>query len=121
MRQLYKWLRDNSLLILFLCLFLGSFVGQSISGVHSDNKQRSANHKPALSYVQYLGTGNFLDGIFTNWQAALLQLGCLIFFEAELYEKGASHSRKPERIPTRKSASKAEDVHPRFGGFRFWV
>ncbi len=50
---------------------------------------------PALGYCAYLGTGNFLDGIFTNWQAALLQLGCLIVFGEKFREKGAAHSLKP--------------------------
>ena len=57
---------------------------------------------PGIGYLRYLGTGDFLDGIFTNWQAALLQLGCLIVFGAKLREKGAPHSLRPERAGGRR-------------------
>ena len=40
------------------------------------------------------GTGNFLDGVFSNWQAAILQLAVLIAFGSVLRQKGAAHSRK---------------------------
>jgi hypothetical protein len=90
------WIRKNSLSLTFFILFLISLVGTSISGLHSYNQQLSSHKLPEIQYAQYLRTGTFLDGIFVNWQAAILQLGSLIFFGAFLYQKGASHSRKPE-------------------------
>lgn len=36
----------------------------------------------------------FLQGVFSNWQAALLQLGSLIIFGVYLRQRGAPHSRK---------------------------
>lgn len=57
---------------------------------------------PAIGYARYLVTGNFLDGAFVNWQAALLQLGCLIVFAAKFREKGAAHSLSPRSRALRK-------------------
>jgi hypothetical protein len=82
------WLRDNALSILFLCLFLVSLAGQSISGFYGYNGKLAAHHLPSLTYAQYSRTGDFLNGIFCNWQAAVLQLGCLIFFGGILRQKG---------------------------------
>jgi Domain of unknown function (DUF6766) len=87
-----RWLREHSLSMSFLSLFLVSLVGQSIAGHISYNSELAMHGGHGIGYVRYLTTGNFLDGIFTNWQAALLQLGCLIVFAAKFREKGAAHS-----------------------------
>lgn len=91
-----NWIRNNSLSLVFLILFLASLVGTGISGLHSYNQQLIHHNQPIIGFTEYLKTGTFLDGIFVNWQAAILQLGSLIFFGAFLYQKGASHSRDPE-------------------------
>lgn len=61
-----------------------------------------ASHLQKISYFHYLSTGNFIDAIFTNWQAAVLQLTCLVLFGEILHQKGASHSREPEHDPAAK-------------------
>jgi hypothetical protein len=92
-----KWLGDHSLSISFLSLFLLSIVGQSLSGFLNYNSELAMHGFPPIHYLNYLHSGNFLDGVFTNWQAALLQLACLIVFSGVFREKGAAHSlrRKP--------------------------
>jgi hypothetical protein len=93
---LYCLIRNNSLSITLFCLFLANLVGESVFGLDSYNQHLVAHHSAPLTWFQYLRTGNFLDGMFSNWQAALLQLACLILFGAFLHQKGASHSRKPQ-------------------------
>ena len=96
MKSFSQWLQNNSLSLAFFTLFALSLAGQSISGLYDQNAKRTAHHKGQLTYTEYLGTGSFLDAIFTNLQGAVLQLGCLILFGGILHQKGASHSRKPE-------------------------
>lgn len=91
-----QWLKDNSLSVIFFSLFLITLAAESFSGLLSYNALLTAHGLPPLSYFQYLHTGTFLDGIFENWQAAVLQLACLVIFSATFHQKGASHSRKPE-------------------------
>ncbi len=91
-----QWLKDHGLSLSFVVLFLISVAAQSVLGNADYNSQLSSHHLAAIDYRSYLLTGNFLDGIFVNWQAALLQLGCLIVFGTGLRERGAAHSRKPE-------------------------
>lgn len=120
MRKLYDWLHDNSLSLTFFALFILSAGAQSFVGRTSYNSQLAARHLPPIGYLAYLGTGNFLDAIFSNWQAAILQLACLILFSEILHQKGASHSRKPEHDPRRpapkrngrKKAEKRSVRHP---------
>jgi hypothetical protein len=91
-----KWLRDNGLSVVFFLLFVVALIAQSISGFLGYSSTLTAMHQPPISFPEYLLTGDFLEGVFSNWQAALLQLGCLILFGAKLKQKGASHSLKPE-------------------------
>ena len=90
-------MRENGLSLAFLTLFVVSLAAQSISGVASYNETLKAHGRAAIGYADYLATGDFLDGIFVNWQAAILQLGCLIVFAEIFQQRGASHSRKSKR------------------------
>ena len=87
--------RNNGLSIAFFTLGLLSIVGQAVSGFAAYNSSLSESQLPVISFAAYLGTGTFLDGIFSNWQAAVLQLGTLITLGSFLRQRGAAHSLKP--------------------------
>jgi hypothetical protein len=91
----WRWLTDHSLSLTFALLFAGCLAGQSVSGHLSYNSVLAMHGRPMIGYLTYLTTGNFLDGAFVNWQAALLQLACLIVFAAKLHERGAAHALSP--------------------------
>ncbi len=105
------WIGEHGLSLSFASLFLVCLAGQGISGHASYNAELAAHGLPAIGIGAYLRTGNFLDGIFTNWQAALLQLGCLILFAVKLREKGAAHSLTT-RNPARKKAKRGGKRRP---------
>jgi len=94
--RIYAWLYNNGLSVLFFALFVAALAAQSIAGLVGYNEQLSAHGLTRIRYIDYLSTGDFLDGVFTNWQAAILQLAALIIFGGVLHQKGASHSRRPE-------------------------
>lgn len=110
-----RWLSDHSLSLSFASLFVASLVGQSIAGHISYNSELAMHGLGGMGFASYLGTGNFLDGIFTNWQAALLQLGCLIVFAARFREKGAAHSLTTRVNPRRK---RVKDLSGRSWAYR---
>jgi len=87
-------LSENSLSIALFGLFLLSIAGQSLSGWLAYNGSLRAGHFHELRFSAYLATGNFLDGVLSNWEAAILQLAVLITFGSVLRQKGAAHSRK---------------------------
>ena len=88
---------EHGLSLSFASLFAMCLAAQSICGYRSYNSRLAMHGLPSIGYLRYLGTGNFLDGVFTNWQAAILQFGCLIVFAAKFREKGAAHSLSPTR------------------------
>jgi hypothetical protein len=89
-----KFIRDNSLSIVLFSLFVVFLAAQSISGCFFFNEQRASHGFDEIDYVQFLSSGTFLNGIFSNWQAAILQLASLIIFGVFLVQRGATHSHK---------------------------
>jgi hypothetical protein len=93
--------RDNALSIFFFLLFLGSFFALWVSGFLEYNHKLTEKGISKVSFWSYFFTGNFLDAVFVNCQAAILQLGALIFFSIFMLQKGAVHSRrkpKPKEV-----------------------
>ncbi|WP_234731618.1 DUF6766 family protein [Acidocella facilis] len=99
--RLRKLWRDDGLSIAFFTLFILCLIPQGLTGWVDYNGSLKEAHFPAISLGAYLRTGNFLDGAFSNWQAAILQLAVLIAFSAVLRQKGAAHSRKPAGLSQR--------------------
>lgn len=89
-----KIVSDDSMTLALFGLFLASLAAQSLTGWFAYNGALQAAHLPSLGFAGYLRTGNFLDGIFSNWQAAILQLMVLITFSSVLRQRGAAHSRR---------------------------
>lgn len=106
---LERAIADNSLTIALSGLFVIFLAGQAYFGWRAfDDLLRAKGHAP-INLAAYLGTGDFLDGLVVNWQAAILQLAVLIVFSTVLRQKGAAHSRKknppsPRRLKFRMNA-----------------
>ena len=92
-----RLVRDNSMSILFGLLFVATLVGQAVTGYHQANQQLAAHGRAALSVGSWLTSGGFLNAMAVNWQAAILQLATLVLAGAVLYQRGASHSRDPDK------------------------
>jgi hypothetical protein len=92
----WRLIADNSLSIALFSLFLACIAAQSLSGWRAYNDSLRAAHDAAVSYLGYIATGTFQNAIFSNWQAALLQLAVLISFSTVLRQRGAAHSRKSD-------------------------
>ncbi len=96
--EFWRWLKqvvaNDSLSIALFGLFLVCIAAQAATGWFAYVGSLSQGGFPPISLGAYLRTGHFLDGIFSNWQAAILQLGALILLSSVLRQKGAAHSRK---------------------------
>ena len=90
-----RFFHDNGLSLALFGLFAICLGGQASTGLSAYNASLISSHLSPVGLTAYLGTGNFLDGAFSNWQAAVLQLLVLISFSAVLHQKGATHSRQP--------------------------
>ena len=86
------FLANNALSIALWMIFLACLVGDATTGAAAYNSDLAASNLPKLSLLAYLGTGDFLDGLFSNWQAAILQLAVFLSLGAKLRQRGSPHS-----------------------------
>jgi hypothetical protein len=127
MKKLAKFFTDNGLLIVFTLLFLVFLAGQAVAGRLAFNQTQAAHGLPSIGFREYVGTGNFLQGMFSNWQAAILQLASLIIFGVFLRQRGAPHSRAqkksegPSSGPRQSKRGSGGDKHTRSGKTQSWI
>jgi hypothetical protein len=95
-----RTLRDNGLGIVFGLLFLGSLLGQAISGHADYNNQQVTDGAATVSFGQYVTSSNFAVDVAENWQSEYLQFFLFIFATVWLIQRGSPESKPPERIGT---------------------
>lgn len=107
-----KFLRENSLSLVFICLTVVTLGGQIMVGWYEFNNELSDYGKPSITLPTYLTSGHCLEAIFENWESEFLQMGLYVVLTVSLYQKGSSESKsvsEPEEVdrepvPTRKGA-----------------
>ena len=68
-----KFLRENSLGLVFGLLFLLVLVGQSIAGLADFNERQLTSGLEPISYVRYITAASFAVDVVENWQSEYLQ------------------------------------------------
>jgi hypothetical protein len=89
-----SFLYKNSLTIVFLLLFVLSFVGQFMTGHKEYNEELKDDNFPAITAAQYLSTGHFISATFENWESEFLQMALFVILTRTLRQKGSSESKK---------------------------
>lgn len=103
-----RFLRDNSLTLVLLGIFLAAVCGQALTGHGVDTEERREHGLPQRSLVSYLESGAFLEALFENWESEFLEMAALILLSVFLRQRGAADSKPPGR--DRKDA--ALERHP---------
>lgn len=86
----------NSLTIVFLLLFAGSFAGQFFTGWKEYNNDRKDDKYPPISLTAYLTSGHFISSTFENWESEFLQMALFVLLTRTFRQKGSSESKKLE-------------------------
>jgi len=89
-----KFVRNNSLSIVFFLLFLLTWAGQLFTGFAENNKERQEEGQSALQLGEYLHSGHFIQATFENWESEFFQMGLLVIMTIGLRQKGSSESKK---------------------------
>ena len=92
-----KFLRNNSLSMVFFLFFLISLIAQCISGLKEHNEEMRDEGGQVLNMSQYLFSGHFLQSTFENWESEFLQMAMFLVLSMFLYQKGSSESKDPEK------------------------
>jgi len=103
------WLRDQSLSLFFLVLFLLSVLGQSVAGQRAFNDDQLQHGSETVSYSSYVLSSEFGQALLENWQSEYLQFMLFIMATVWLVQRGSNESKRPE------DAGRESDAQQRLG------
>src|SRR5215218_9102411 len=92
-----RFLRENSLSIVFLALFLAALCGQAVAGHAEFNDLADAHGGPHISLPRYLVSSSFGVAVMENWQSEYLQFTLMILLTVWLLQKGSPESKELDR------------------------
>jgi succinate dehydrogenase hydrophobic anchor subunit len=108
-------LRDNGLSLVLFSLFLLFLVGESLAGLKVQNEERRQHGQPAISYGEFLTSGEFIESTTENWESEFLEMAAYVLFTAFLFQRGSAESRKmdePEAVDRDPALAKASAHAP---------
>ena len=119
------WIRDQSLSLFFLALFLLTLFGQSVAGWKSHTEQQLEHDSPMISYPRYLVSSDFGQAVMENWQSEYLQFVTFIMATIWLVQRGSNESKQIRDIGTesdekQKVGRHAADNSPRWAKSADW-
>jgi hypothetical protein len=88
-----KWVKEHGLMLANIGLFLAFFGGMIFSGAADYSEDQVTHGQSAVSVLEYLGTGSFLEATFENWESEFLQMGMYVILTVFLFQKGSSESK----------------------------
>ena len=121
-----EFVKENSLSLFFLVIFLLALIGQAIAG-HSEFNDEQADHGGSpISFWRYVSSSAYGVAVMENWQSEYLQFFLYIFATVWLVQRGSSESKEPGQEGTesdeeQKVGRHADDDSPawaRAGGWR---
>jgi hypothetical protein len=89
-----RFLYENGLLLVTLCMILAALVGQILTGWHDNNDDLQQMGLAQLTLGQYLHSGHLLEATFENWESEFLQMGVYVVLTIWLRQKGSPESKK---------------------------
>ena len=88
------FLRQNSLSIALFSLFFLFLGGLSVTGWQHENEQLLQHGQPTMTYIDYIGSGEFIEAVFENWESEFLQMWALVMLTIYLRQRGSADSKK---------------------------
>jgi hypothetical protein len=92
-----RFIKENSLTIFFLLLFLGALGGQAVAGHADYNDQARAHGDPTLSMGRYVVSSDFGVDVMENWQSEYLQFMLMVLTTVWLLQRGSPESKELDK------------------------
>jgi hypothetical protein len=124
-----RFLRDHSLSLVFLTIFLAALVGQAIAGHVLHNEEATAHGDETISIWRYIVSSDFGNAVMENWQSEYLQFMLFMLATVWLLQRGSPESKEPgkeglETLEEQKIGEHAEEESPEWAkprGIRTFV
>jgi hypothetical protein len=92
-----RFLRENSLSIVFGLIFLGSLIGQAFVGHGLFNEEQLLHHGDPITLGRYITTSEFAADVAENWQSEYLQFTLFILGTVWLLQRGSPESKELDK------------------------
>jgi hypothetical protein len=89
-----RFVRNNSLSLTFLGLFLTALVLQALAGHADFNEDQDRHGDPHVSLGRYLVSSSFAVAVLENWQSEYLQFFLFILLTVWLVQQGSPESKE---------------------------
>jgi hypothetical protein len=124
-----KTVRDHSLSLFFLAIFVAALIGQAIAGHAEFNNEAIAHGSETLSFWSYVVSADFGQAVMENWQSEYLQFTLFIVATVWFVQKGSPESKKVDQVGTETDEEQKVGEHAtaespkwaRARGFKLWV
>ena len=124
-----KTLRDHSLSLFFLTIFIAALTGQAIAGNAEFNNEAIEHGSETLSFWSYVVSPDFGQAVMENWQSEYLQFTLFIIATVWFVQKGSPESKKPHEAGTETDEAQKVGAHAtadspkwaRARGFKLWL
>jgi membrane protein implicated in regulation of membrane protease activity len=114
-----RFVKENSLSLFFLTIFLLALVGQAISGHNLYNEEQLAHGESTIGFWRYLSTSNFGQAVMENWQSEYLQFALFALATVWLLQKGSPESKELDKAGTESDKDQMVGRHAREGSPRW--
>jgi uncharacterized protein DUF6766 len=106
-----RFVRDHSLSLFFLVIFLAALVGQAIAGHILHNEEAMAHSGETMSFWRYIRSSDFGNAVMENWQSEYLQFMLFMLATVWLVHRGSPESKEPAQ------AGRGSDQKHQIGGY----
>lgn len=116
-----RFVRENSLGLVFGLLFLVVLVGQAFAGLADFNQMQLREGLGEVSLGRYLTSASFATDVAENWQSEYLQFFLYTFLTVWLLQKGSPESKSLDEAGLesdrdQKVGRYATDASPKWAG-----
>jgi hypothetical protein len=92
-----RFLRENSLSLVFLAFFVAAVAGQAFAGWNEFNDEALAHQEATISLGRYLTSSSFGNALLENWQSEYLQFTLYILLTVWFLQRGSPESKELDK------------------------
>jgi hypothetical protein len=92
-----RFLRENSLSLFFLAIFVAALAGQAIAGHALHNEEAAAHDGEQMSMFRYVTSSDFGNAVMENWQSEYLQFMLFMLATVWLLQRGSPESKEMDK------------------------
>jgi|SRR4051794_21848850 len=120
-----RFIRENSLSLFFLVIFLAALAGQAIAGHNLYNQDQLEHGEGTISLGRYLTSSSFARAVSENWQSEYLQFLLFALATVWLLQKGSPESKELDKAglesdERQKVGKHADEDSPQLARFGDW-